>query len=62
LFPECFLPIAKAVGNAAGEGASLALLSASARETLLSIRERCEYIELSESVVFSEQFIEHMRF
>jgi uncharacterized 2Fe-2S/4Fe-4S cluster protein (DUF4445 family) len=62
LFPECFLPIAEAVGNAAGDGASLALLSAGVRETLRSIRARCEYIELSESVVFSEQFIEHMRF
>ena len=62
LFPKHFLPIAKALGNTAGEGAALALCSKSAREKLEDIRNRCEYIELSTDPVFNEQFIEQMMF
>ena len=62
LFPTSLLPVAKACGNTAGEGASLALCSEAAREQLSSIRERCEYIELSASTVFNEQFVEQMMF
>jgi len=62
LFPMSILPVAKAFGNTAGEGAALALCSASARAALLDIKERCEYIELSTSKVFNEQFTEQMMF
>ena len=62
LFPKSFLPISKAVGNTAGEGAALALCSERVREQLLDIRKRCEYIELSTSVFFNEQFVEQMMF
>ena len=62
LFPKSFVPVAKTMGNTAGEGAALALCSESARATLEDIRARCEYIELSSSAVFNEQFVEQMMF
>ena len=62
LFPACFLPVASTLGNTAGEGAAIALCSADAREVLESIRARCEYIELSTSPVFNDQFVEQMMF
>ena len=62
LFPESFLPVAKTLGNTAGEGAAVALCSAEARAKLEGIRARCEYIELSASPVFNEQFVEQMMF
>ena len=62
LFPKSFLPTAITLGNTAGEGAALALLSDSARDALNNIRDRCEYIDLSTSPVFNEQFVEQMMF
>jgi uncharacterized 2Fe-2S/4Fe-4S cluster protein (DUF4445 family) len=62
LFPKTFLPFARAMGNTAGEGAALALLSGGARSALEDIRQKCEYIELSTSPIFNEQFIEQMTF
>ncbi|MDR1217138.1 MAG: ASKHA domain-containing protein [Oscillospiraceae bacterium] len=62
LFPKSFLPVARSMGNTAGEGAALALCSSEARSQLSGIRARCEYIELSTSPVFNEQFIEQMMF
>jgi len=62
LFPREFLPITKGMGNTAGEGAAIALVSEDARATLLKIRDKCEYIELSTSLVFNEQFVEQMMF
>jgi len=62
LFPKRFLPVARTLGNTAGEGAALALCSGAVREALSDIRERCEYIELSTSLVFNEQFVDQMMF
>ena len=62
LFPASFLPVAKTLGNTAGEGAAIALCSEEARAALEGIRGRCEYIELSTSPVFNEQFVEQMMF
>jgi len=62
LFPKSFLPVSKTMGNTAGEGAAIALCSASARAALADMRERCEYIELSTSAEFNEQFIENILF
>jgi uncharacterized 2Fe-2S/4Fe-4S cluster protein (DUF4445 family) len=62
LFPRCFVPVAKTLGNTAGEGAALALCSEDTRALLENIRGRCEYIELSSSAVFNEQFVEQMMF
>jgi len=62
LFPKSFLPITKTVGNTAGEGAVLALCSSDARAALDNIKKRCQYIELSTSKVFNDQFIEQIMF
>ena len=62
MFPKSFLSVIQAVGNTAGEGAALTLRFESARAEVESIRKRCEYIELSTSAVFNEQFVEQMTF
>ena len=62
LFPSAFLPVTKGMGNTAGEGAALALIDPKNRELLESIRERCSYIELSDSLIFNEEFVEQMMF
>ena len=62
LFPKAFLPVSQTLGNMAGEGAAIALCSSHARDVLNDIRKRCEYIELSSSIVFNEQFVEQMMF
>ncbi len=62
LFPKHFLPIIKTLGNAAGEGAAIALWSKTARETLNRMRDKSEYVDLSTTTYFSEQFIDNMTF
>jgi len=62
LFPGVFLPVTLTLGNTAGEGAAVALCSPDARERLESMRKSCEYIELSTSPIFNEQFVEQMMF
>ena len=62
LFPKEFLPVTRSMGNTAGEGAALALIKPANRELLERIRERCQYVELSDSLVFNEQFVEQMMF
>ena len=62
LFPSCFLPVSSTLGNTAGEGAAIAVFSEDARTKLEDMRRRCEYIELSTSMVFNEQFVEQMMF
>ena len=62
LIPKSFLPIAQTLGNTAGEGAAIALSSEKARSALGDMRARCEYIELSSSPIFNEQFVEQMTF
>ncbi len=62
LFPMSLLPVTKTMGNTAGEGAALTVWSAAAREKLNRLRDKCEYIELSDSFHFNEQFVEQMMF
>ena len=62
LFPTCFLPVSSTLGNTAGEGAAIAVYSEDARAKLADMRRRCEYIELSTSMVFNDQFVEQMMF
>ncbi|MCL2152849.1 MAG: ASKHA domain-containing protein [Oscillospiraceae bacterium] len=62
LFPRRFLPVARSLGNTAGEGAALALCSDDARRALEDIRERSKYVELSTNPVFKKQFIAQMMF
>ena len=62
LFPKSFLHKTQTMGNTAGEGAALAVCTSNARVALDEIRRCCEYIELSTSKVFNEEFIEHILF
>ena len=62
LFPKELLPVAKAFGNTAGEGAAMALRSEDTRMRLKKIRMHCEYIELSSIAFFNDKFVEHMYF
>jgi uncharacterized 2Fe-2S/4Fe-4S cluster protein (DUF4445 family) len=62
LLPPSLLHRVRGLGNAAGAGAIRALLSASEREQLRDIKERCRYIELSASAAFMEAYIDSMRF
>lgn len=62
LFPKAFLPFARTMGNATGEGAALALCSSKARASLKNMTDHFEVVELSTSKVFNEQFIEQMMF
>jgi len=62
LFPKRLLPVAKAFGNTAGEGAAIALCSEEARSRLEGIRAQCEYIELSSMTFFNDKFVEQMTF
>ncbi len=52
----------KSIGNAAGLGASLALLSEKIFSLFQQVRERTSYIELSSSSEFQELYVEEMMF
>ena len=62
LFPAQLQSRAKSVGNAAAEGASLALLSADARAYAMRLSKECHYIELSTSQEFNTFYVEQMAF
>src|SRR4029453_14961879 len=57
LYPDCALEKVYAVGNAAGDGARIALLSKARRvEAALSAR-RVEYVETAIDPLFQEEFV-----
>ncbi len=60
LIPSGLLPVTQSVGNAAGEGAVMALLSLSARDELTRIQSKMEYIELSTHKGFTDRFVDKM--
>lgn len=62
LFPDIPLEKIIAIGNAAGAGASMALLSDTARELADSIAVDTEHIELSMNMDFQELYIYAMNF
>lgn len=62
LIPEQLLPVTRAMGNAAAQGAVAALCSQSARERLTGIQNSMEYLELSGMQKFSDAYIENMIF
>jgi uncharacterized 2Fe-2S/4Fe-4S cluster protein (DUF4445 family) len=62
LIPHELLPVTESVGNAAGEGAVCAALSARAREKLTEIQKSMEYIELSSHPGFAEAYMRQMGF
>lgn len=62
LIPKEFEGKIKSIGNAAGMGASLALLSEKTFFLFQQVRERTSYIELSSSPEFQELYVEEMLF
>ncbi|HBY98710.1 MAG TPA: ferredoxin [Chloroflexi bacterium] len=58
LFPECDLGSVAAVGNAAGHGACIALLSRRERAKAIKIARQIRYVELTADPNFHKYFIE----
>lgn len=62
MIPPSLLPVTRAVGNAALEGAAMAALSSRCRAQLDSIRSQCQYIELSGLKAFTDEYVDQMMF
>jgi len=62
LFPEVPLEKVKSVGNAAGTGARMSLLSKDKREEEKEILNKLRYVELATHSTFQTQFVEAMNF
>ncbi|HET7009426.1 MAG TPA: ASKHA domain-containing protein [Anaerolineales bacterium] len=62
LFPDCELDSVYAVGNAAGDGARIALLNVDKRQEANTIARQVEYTELSVHPDFQEEFVAAMPF
>lgn len=62
LFPRCGLNKVYAVGNAAGDGARIALLNSEKRAEADNVARRVEYVELTLEPGFTEEFIAATRF
>jgi uncharacterized 2Fe-2S/4Fe-4S cluster protein (DUF4445 family) len=60
MFPDIPLDRFRQVGNAAGIGAKQALLSTTRRAEAAGIGERVEYLELTVSQRFQEEFLKAM--
>lgn len=60
LFPDCALENVYAVGNAAGDGARIALLNIEKRKEADEIARQVEYIELTVEPEFEKQFVQAM--
>jgi uncharacterized 2Fe-2S/4Fe-4S cluster protein (DUF4445 family) len=62
MFPDCDLTNVYAVGNAAGDGARIALLNRKKREEAEEIAQGVEYMELTIEADFQKEFIEALEF
>jgi uncharacterized 2Fe-2S/4Fe-4S cluster protein (DUF4445 family) len=62
MFPDCDLANVYAVGNAAGDGARIALLNREKRKEAEEIARKVEYIELTIEADFQREFIEALEF
>jgi uncharacterized 2Fe-2S/4Fe-4S cluster protein (DUF4445 family) len=62
MFPDCDLKKIYAVGNAAGDGARIALLNRDKRAEADEIARRVAYIELTVEEEFQNEFMEAMQF
>jgi uncharacterized 2Fe-2S/4Fe-4S cluster protein (DUF4445 family) len=62
LFPDCELEKVYAVGNAAGDGARIALLNVDKRTEANAIAREVEYVELTVEKDFERQFAQAMYF
>ena len=61
LFPDCELDKIIAVGNAAGDGARIALLNRDKREEANWVSRNVEYVELTVETDFQREFMEAMQ-
>jgi uncharacterized 2Fe-2S/4Fe-4S cluster protein (DUF4445 family) len=62
LFPDCELKHVYSVGNAAGEGARLALVNTDKRREADEIARRIEYVELTTEPDFQKHFVKALQF
>jgi len=62
LIPDIPLDKIKPVGNAAGEGAKISLLSKEKRIEENIINKKIDYIELAAEKNFNEEFVKSLRF
>ncbi|GAB4353729.1 MAG: ASKHA domain-containing protein [Candidatus Abyssubacteria bacterium] len=62
MFPDCPLENVIAVGNAAGDGARMALLDVNKRREAEEQARRVEYVELTLEKEFEREFVEAMHF
>jgi uncharacterized 2Fe-2S/4Fe-4S cluster protein (DUF4445 family) len=62
LFPDCALENVYAVGNAAGDGARIALLNIDKRKEANEVARKVQYVELTTDADFERQFVQAMYF
>ncbi len=62
LFPDCPLVNVESIGNAAGDGARLALLDRKKKVEAEALARRVEYVEIALEDEFQNAFVEAMRF
>ncbi len=62
MFPDCDLKKVEYIGNAAGDGARIALLSTDERKEANIIARKVEYVELALEEDFNDRFGESMQF
>ena len=62
MFPDCALKNIQAVGNAAGDGARMALLNIDKRKEANLVAREVEYLELTTSPDFQNEFVYAMHF
>ncbi|HVP79636.1 MAG TPA: ASKHA domain-containing protein [Thermodesulfobacteriota bacterium] len=62
MFPDCDLKNVYAVGNAAGDGARIALLNRDKRAEAEEIARKVEYVELTTEKDFQKEFIDALSF
>jgi len=62
MFPDCDLENVQAVGNAAGDGARIALLNTDKREEANRMAREVAYLELTTSPDFQNEFVNAMHF
>jgi len=62
MFPDCNLENVVSVGNAAGDGARIALLNRKKREEADRVAREVEYVELTTDPKFTEEFVDALSF
>ncbi len=62
MFPDCDLDKVEYIGNAAGDGARIALINTDIREEVNDIATKIEYVELALEEDFNDRFGEAMQF